>query len=178
MPVPQTKPSLSPATVSSLDALPKDSKKKAGLAAVWFIISGIVFIAIGVFFYVDMVAAQSANTNVDTGTLWSFIGVLYTFGALSMILAIVTHIRVVGSMKVDKWDTAVDTAMLLSIPGFIFGLGLSGFLLFSLSKKMRSHPFYMRTLPPPTPVCERCRQPVTWVPTLKKFYCPNCHIYL
>jgi hypothetical protein len=178
MPVPQPKPSLSPATVSSLDALPKDAKKKAGIASVWFIISGIVFFAIGAFLYVDMVNAKAAHRAVEEGTLWSFIGVLSTFGALSIVLSIANWIRVLGSMKADKWDVAVDTAMLLSFPGFIFGLGLSGYLLFSLSKKMRTHPFYMRTLPPPTPVCERCRQPVTWVPTLKKWYCPNCHIYL
>jgi hypothetical protein len=178
MPVPQPKPSLPPSTVSSLDALPKDSKKKAGIAAVWFIISGIVFFAIGAYLYVDMMNAKDAHRAVDEGTLWSFIGVLFTFGALSILLSIADWVRVMGSMKSDKWDVAVDTAMLLSFPGFIFGLGLSGYLLYALSKKMRTHPFYMRTLPPPTPVCERCRQPVTWVPTLKKWYCPNCHIYL
>jgi hypothetical protein len=178
MPVPQPKPSMPPSMISSLDALPKDAKKKAAIAAFWFIISGMIFFAFCAYLYVDMINAKNANRNVDEGTLWSFIGVLATFGALSILLAIVDWIRVLGSMKAEKWDVAVDTAMLMSFPGFIFGLFGSGYLLYILSKKMRTHPFYMRTLPPPTPVCERCRQPVTWVPTLKKWYCPNCHIYL
>jgi len=178
MPVPRQAPSLPPSTVTSLDAAPKDAKKKAGFAMIWFIISGVIFFAIGAFLYIAMTEALNAHGAVDQGTQWSFIGILFTFGALSMIFALVDQIRVIGSMKADKWDTAVDTATLMSFPGFIFGLGLSGYMLFALSQKMRTHPFYMRTLPPPTPVCERCRQPVTWVPSLKKWYCPNCKIYL
>ena len=65
MPVPQPKPSLPPSTVASLDALPKDAKKKAGIAAVWFMISGVIFFAISAFLYVDMVNAKNAHRAVD-----------------------------------------------------------------------------------------------------------------
>ena len=178
MPVPRPVPSVPPSTVASLDALPKDAKKKATYAMVMFFISGIVFFAGGIFYYLDMTAALAANRAVDQGTLWGFIGLLLVFGILAFLFAIVDQIRVIGSMRVDKWDTAVDTAVLLALPGFIFGLFFAGFFLFMMSRKMRSHPFYIRTLPPPTPVCERCHQPVQWVAPLKKWYCPNCHIYL
>jgi cytochrome b561 len=178
MPVPKPVTSQPPSTVASLDAVPKDARKKATIAMLWFIISGIIFIAIGSYLYAILNDALTHEKPVDANALWSFIGVLYVFGALAIILAMITQVRVLNSMKADKWDTAVDTMMFLAIPGFIFGLALSGVLLYTANKKMRAHPFYLRTLPPPTPVCERCRQPVQWMPQMKKWYCPNCKIYL
>ena len=181
MPVPKPVPSQPPSTVASLDALPKESQKKVRIAMIWFFISGMIFIAAGSYAYYFLNNALTHEQNIDQpdkGLMWSFIGVLFTFGILAIMLAMVTQIRVLNSIKADKWDTAVDTMMFLAIPGFIFGMGLSGILLFTSNKKMRQHPFYLRTLPPPTPVCERCRQPVTWMPQMKKWYCPNCKIYL
>lgn len=122
--------------------------------------------------------ALSSNKPVDESAMWGFISTLYVFGTLAVILALVVLWKVRGAMKADKWDTAVDSSVLIGIPGFIFGLGISGVLLFQISKKMRTHPFYLRTLPPPVPVCERCRQKVEWNAQYKKYYCANCRIYL
>lgn len=167
-----------PSMVASLDALPKEAEKKAKLAMIWFIVSGVIFIAAGSYLYVILADAVGHDKPVDATALWSFIAVFFVFGIVAIVLAAVTNFRVIGMMHNDKWDSAVDTMMFLAIPGFVFGLGLSGFLLITTNKKMRKHPFYLRTLPPPTPVCERCRQPVTWMPAMKKWYCPNCRIYL
>ena len=178
MQMPKPTPAMPPSTVASLDALPRDAEKKAKLAMIWFIVSGLIYIAAGSYLYVILADALSHDKPVDDTALWSFIAVLYIFGILAIMLAIVTNMKVIGNIHSDKWDSAVDTMMFLSIPGFFFGLGLSGILLFTTNKKMRKHPFYLRTLPPPTPVCERCRQPVQWMPQMKKWYCPNCKIYL
>ena len=178
MPVPRPAPSMPPSTVASLDALPKDAEKKAKLAMIWFIVSGVIFIAIGSALYWVLADAQARDQKVDVTAMWSYIGVVFVFGILAIVMGAVVNLRVIGMMHADKWDSAVDTMMFLAIPGFIFGLGLSGWLLYSTNKKMRKHPFYLRTLPPPTPVCERCRQPVTWMPQMKKWYCSNCRIYL
>lgn len=178
MPVPRPVTSQPPSTVADLDALPKDARKKTQIAMIWFIVSGVIFIAIGSYLYAILNDALVHEKPVDANAMWSFIGVFYVFGILAILLAIVTQWRVLGSIKADKWDAAVDTMMFLAVPGFIFGLAISGILLFIANKKMRSHPFYLRTLPPPTPVCERCRQPVQWMPQMKKWYCPNCKIYL
>jgi MFS family permease len=167
-----------PATVASLDALPKEAEKKAKLAMIWFIVSGVIFMAIGGYLYSVLASALSQDKPVDQNALWAFISVLFIFGILAIILAVITNLRVIGMMHNDKWDTATDTMMFLAMPGFLFGLGLAGVLLYGTNKKMRKHPFYLRTLPPPTPVCERCRQPVTWMPAMKKWYCGNCKIYL
>jgi MFS family permease len=178
LPMPRAAPSMPPSTVASLDELPKEAEKKAKLAMIWFIVSGVIFMAIGGYLYSILASARAQDKFVDQNALWAFISVMFTFGILAIVLAIVTSLRVIGMMHNDKWDTATDTMMFLALPGFLFGLGLSGILLFTTNKKMRKHPFYLRTLPPPTPVCERCRQPVQWMPAMKKWYCPNCHIYL
>jgi len=178
MPMPRQVPSMPPSTVASLDALPKEAEKKAKLAMIWFIVSGVIFIAVGSYLYTVLADALAHDKPVDSTALWSFIAVFFIFGILAIILAIITNLRVIGMMHNDKWDTATDTMMFLAIPGFIFGLVLSGILLLSTNSKMRKHPFYLRTLPPPTPVCERCRQPVQWMPAMKKWYCGNCKIYL
>jgi MFS family permease len=178
LPMPRAAPSMPPSTVASLDALPKEAEKKAKLAMIWFIVSGVIFMAVGGYLYYILSDALSHDKPVDAVAMWSFISVMFIFGILAVVLAIVTSLRVIGMMHNDKWDTATDTMMFLALPGFLFGLGLSGILLFTTNKKMRKHPFYLRTLPPPTPVCERCRQPVQWMPAMKKWYCPNCHIYL
>jgi len=178
LPVPRPTTPIPPSTVASLDALPKTAMKKVRLAMIWFIVSGIIYIVGGSILYAVLADAQSKGIPVDATAMWSFIGILWVFGVLAILLAIVAQVRVLGLMNADKWDTAVDTMMFLAIPGFVFGLGLSGIWLYSYNKKMRKHPFYLRALPPPTPVCERCRMPVQWMPAMKKWYCPNCKIYL
>jgi hypothetical protein len=37
---------------------------------------------------------------------------------------------------------------------------------------------YNPQMPVPTPICYRCRQPIQWVSTFNKWYCPNCQTYL
>ncbi len=152
--------------------------KSATIAMVWFILSALVFLAIGGYLQYILSDALATGKPIDESAMMSYISVLYLFGALAILLAVAVGWKVSGAMKADKWDTAVDSSLLIGIPGFIFGLGLSGVLLFRLSKRMRTHPFYLRTLPPPTPVCERCRQKVEWNAQYKKYYCANCRIYL
>lgn len=178
LPVPKPTPAMPPSTVASLDALPKEAERKSKLALIWFIVSGIIYIAAGSYLYLILANARKQGITGDEMAMWSFITILYIFGIMGILFAMLTYMLVIGKMHRDKWDSAVDTMMFLAIPGFLFGLGLSGILLFSMNKKMRKHPFYLRTLPPPTPVCERCRQPVQWMPAMKKWYCPNCKIYL
>ncbi len=144
----------------------------------WFIVSGVIYMAIGAALFWVLADAQSRDQKVDVTAMWSYISVAFIFGILAVVMGMVVYLRVIGMMHQDKWDSAVDMMMFLAIPGIIFGFGLSGWFLYSTNKKMRKHPFYLRTLPPPTPVCERCRQPVTWMPQMKKWYCGNCKIYL
>jgi len=164
--------------VSQLDALPKEAEKKAKLAFMWFFVCAMIFIAAGGYLLFVWNDAIKNNRPGNLDALIGFGGVMLTFGILSIILAIILKIKVLGGMKDDKWDTAVDMSLLIGIPGFMFGMGLSGMWLYWINKKMRDHPYYLKTLPPPTPVCERCRQPVTFNAQQQKWYCPNCKIYL
>jgi len=164
--------------VSQLDALPKEAEKKAGLAFIWFMVCAMIFITIGAYLLYVFNDAVANSKPGNLTALVSFGGVMITFGILSIILGVIVKVKIIGGMQTDKWDTAVDMSLLIGIPGFMFGLGLSGFWLYTINKKMRDHPFYLKTLPPPTPVCERCRQPVSFNVQQQKWYCPNCKIYL
>jgi DNA-directed RNA polymerase subunit RPC12/RpoP len=153
------------------------SKTFCMIALVWFIAGMAIWMGVGYFYIMQYNDPQfEFDPNRDTFLLMAALFII--FGVMSIIFGAAGFARVTGSMKLDKYDTAYNSAWLIGGIGSFFGWG-AGILLILVAKNfLKNHPKYLATLPVPTPVCERCGQPVTFDKEEGGWYCPTCRIYL
>ena len=117
----------------------------------------------------------------DTGSrdLFSTVATIFIiFGIIGFVFMVLAIVAVFAAFKKDRYDAAYNRGLLVGGIGLFFGLGAGIMLILAAKKYIKNHPKYMATLPVPTPVCERCGQPVQFDKEVGGWYCPTCKIHL
>ena len=145
-------------------------------AVIWFIAAMGIWLGIGSYFWTQL---PSFVNDPDNKLMYSSLAyVFFTFGIIAMIFMILTLALVLAALKNDKYDAAYNRSLGVGAIGLFFGVGAGIMLIIGAKNFIKNHPKYLATLPIPTPICERCGQPVTFDKVVGGWYCPTCKIYL
>jgi DNA-directed RNA polymerase subunit RPC12/RpoP len=152
------------------------AKKSLNIGVVWFLVATILWAVLGYFFYHQ---SKDPQYNAANKSLFlSLVTVCLIFGLFALIFMILTVVLIIGAMKKDKYDSAYNRGLLIGFIGLFFGFGAGAMLLIAARTHLKNHPKYLATLPVPTPICERCGQPVQFDKEVGGWYCPTCKIHL
>ena len=156
------------------------SKAKTFLivSIVWFLIGAAVWLGLG---YMFLAMYNDPQYQYDTGSrsLFSTIASIFIiFGVIAFVFLLLAIAAVFLPFRKDRYDAAYNRSLLVGGIGLFFGLGAGIMLIFAAKKYIKNHPKYMATLPVPTPICERCGQPVQFDKEVGGWYCPTCKIFL
>jgi DNA-directed RNA polymerase subunit RPC12/RpoP len=160
---------------------PEEADQKAKsyvtIGLVLFVVGMVIWIAIGYYFITQYNDPQyQYDPNRESYLYMAALFII--FGIISIAFGAAGFARVLGSMKADKYDVAYNSAWLIGGIGSFFGWGAGVLLILTAKNFLKNHPKYLATLPVPTPVCERCGQPVTFDKEEGGWFCPTCRIYL
>jgi DNA-directed RNA polymerase subunit RPC12/RpoP len=145
-------------------------------AVIWFIAAMGIWIGIGYYFWTQL--PQFVNDPDNKLMYTSLAYVFFTFGFIAMIFMVLTLVLVLAALKNDKYDAAYNRSLGVGAIGLFFGVGAGIMLIIGAKNFLKNHPKYLATLPIPTPICERCGQPVTFDKDVGGWYCPTCKIHL
>jgi DNA-directed RNA polymerase subunit RPC12/RpoP len=143
---------------------------------IWFLMAAAIWIGLGYYFFaltVDESVAQS-----DQQLMTAIASIFIIFGLIAFVFLVLTVAAVLGPFKKDRYDAVYNRGLLIGGIGLFFGLGAGVMLILAAKKHIKNHPKYMATLPVPTPICERCGQPVQFDKEVGGWYCPTCKIHL
>lgn len=179
-PSPPPAPGQSPAPPSgSVDETPEKAKKYVKYSMIWVALSVLIYLALmGINWkgYIDAAGQHNPNPE-DTLAFYTITILLIIFGLIALILVVLIKIKIGRSMESGVWDVATESSFFIGVLAIVFGFG-AGIPLILVNKMMKEHPLYLSTLPPPKPVCYRCRNEVRWKTEMNKWYCEHCKIYL
>jgi DNA-directed RNA polymerase subunit RPC12/RpoP len=152
------------------------AKKSLNIGVGWFLAATVIWGVLAYFFYRQ---SKDPQYNAANKSLFlSLVTVFLIFGIVALIFMILTVVLILGAMKKDRYDAAYNRGLLLGFIGLFFGLGAGAMLLAASRTHLKNHPKYLATLPVPTPICERCGQPVQFDKEVGGWYCPTCKIHL
>jgi DNA-directed RNA polymerase subunit RPC12/RpoP len=148
------------------------------VSIVWFLMAAVVWFGLG---YLFLSYYNDPQFQYDTGSrqLFSTVASIFIiFGIIGFVFLLLAVGAVFSPFKKDRYDAAYNRGLLVGGIGLFFGLGAGILLIFAAKKYIKNHPKYMATLPVPTPICERCGQPVQFDKEVGGWYCPTCKIHL
>jgi len=159
------------------DEMVRNASGKAMLGMVMLIVAAVVWFAIAFWFYWLVTDPTMPKDSPNKPIYWTLVVILSILGAIAVIMmGIASGVR--GLLKRNEIPKAHDRANLVGMIGLVVGLGIGGFMMILTSKALKQHPEYLASLPLPTPVCERCGEPVVFKQQEGGWFCPTCNIWL
>jgi len=153
-------------------------KKMTVIAVVWFLVAMLVWMVMGYMFWAQAVEFDAQHDSASRDLFKTFAYTWIVFGIMAMMFLAATAAAILGAIKNDAYAAAYNRSILIGAVGIFFGLGAGIALVLNAKKNIKVHPKYLATLPVPTPICERCGQPVQFDKDAGGWYCPTCKIHL
>jgi DNA-directed RNA polymerase subunit RPC12/RpoP len=148
------------------------------ISIVWFLVSMLVWLVMGYMFLAQAAEFNAQHDSASRDLFRTFAFTWIVFGIIAMIFTVICVVAILGAVNNDVYDAAYNRSILIGAVGIFFGLGAGIVLILNAKKNIKVHPKYLATLPVPTPICERCGQPVQFDKDAGGWYCPTCKIHL
>jgi len=111
-------------------------------------------------------------------------GIFFIFAIAAFILAILVQLSVLRPMARQEAEMAARYMPNLSALGFLFGLGVAGYMLRKSFKSLRESriadmaPTMTTAVAEATPVCPACGSPASYIHGQQRWHCGNCARFL
>jgi DNA-directed RNA polymerase subunit RPC12/RpoP len=148
------------------------------IAIVIFLMAMAIWGGLGYYFYDQANDPQYEFDKPNRDLFITIAGAFFVFAVIAMIFMMLSLVLVLAALKGDRYDAAYNRSLLVGGLGVFFGMGAGVMLILGAKKYLKNHPKYLATLPVPTPICERCGQPVQFDKDVGGWYCPTCKIHL
>jgi DNA-directed RNA polymerase subunit RPC12/RpoP len=145
---------------------------------IWFLIAAAIWLGLGYMFLAMYNDPQYQFDQATRGLFSTIATIFIIFGLVAFVFMVLAAGVVYAPFRKDRYDAAYNRGLLIGGIGLFFGLGAGVMLILAAKKYIKDHPKYMATLPVPTPICERCGQPVQFDKEVGGWYCPTCKIFL